>query len=124
MKIIQNLGLELTKDLSSCDILLGVKEVPIDYLIQGKTYLFFSHTKKMQPYNKPLMQALIQKNISMVDYECLTFDDGQRVLGFGVYAGIVGAHNALLTYGKKHDEYGLQAATTFDDFDDLVSRIQ
>ncbi len=114
-------GIVLNNDLSGCDVLLGVKEVPIENLLKDKTYLFFSHTKKMQPYNKPLMQALISKNISMVDYECLTYEDGQRVLGFGVYAGIVGAHNALLTYGKKFQAYDLPAATEVEDFEELVA---
>ena len=114
-------GITISDDLTSCDVLLGVKEVPIDSLMADKTYFFFSHTKKMQPYNKPLMQALIQKNISMIDYECLTYDSGQRVLGFGEYAGIVGAHNAMLTYGKKWDMYDLPKATSLDDFEELIA---
>ncbi len=103
-------GIELITDLTACDVLLGVKEVPMDQLIPGKTYFFFSHTKKAQPYNKPLMQALIQKNIRMVDYECLTHADGQRILGFGFFAGMVGAHNGLLTYGKRTGLFTLPAA--------------
>lgn len=114
-------GIMLSDDLSNCDVLLGVKEVPIDNLISEKMYFFFSHTKKMQPYNKPLMQALIGKRISMVDYECLTYDDNQRILGFGVYAGIVGAHNALLAYGKKFGVFSLPKATELDDFEAVVS---
>jgi saccharopine dehydrogenase (NAD+, L-lysine-forming) len=103
-------GIKLQEDLSDCDILLGVKEVPLDKLIPGKTYFFFSHTKKAQAYNKPLMQTLIQKKIRMVDYECLTHADGQRILGFGFYAGFVGAHNGLLTYGKRTGAFSLPAA--------------
>lgn len=115
-----DIGINKQDDLSDCDVLLGVKEVPIDYLIPNKTHFFFSHTKKMQPYNKPLMQALIAKNIKMVDYECLTFDNGQRVLGFGVHAGIVGAHNGLLTYGKKYGLFNLPAANAVKDFDAMI----
>jgi len=103
-------GIELTDDLSSCDILLGVKEVPADKLLQGKTYFFFSHTKKKQAYNQKLMHALIKQRITMVDYECLTHADEQRILGFGFYAGIVGAHNGLLAYGKKTGLYDMPAA--------------
>ena len=103
-------GIELREDLSDCDILLGVKEVNIEDLIPEKTYFFFSHTRKAQPYNKGLMQALIAKNIRMVDYECLTFADGQRILGFGTFAGIVGAHNGLMTYGKKWGKFDLKPA--------------
>src|SRR5690606_27406427 len=62
-------GLEIVTDLSQCAIILGIKEVPVDKLIEGKTYLFFSHTKKKQPYNQKLMRALIRKKIRLVDYE-------------------------------------------------------
>lgn len=103
-------GVALQEELSDCDVLLGVKEVPVSQLIPGKTYFFFSHTKKAQPYNKPLMRALINKNIRMVDYECLTHSDGQRILGFGFFAGMVGAHNGLLTYGKRTGTFHLPAA--------------
>ena len=103
-------GIPLQEDLTDCDVLLGVKEVPTDQIIPNKTYFFFSHTKKAQAYNKPLMQALIAKNICMIDYECLVHADSQRILGFGFYAGFVGAHNGLLTYGKRTGAYTLPAA--------------
>jgi len=103
-------GIPLQEDLSDCDIILGIKEVPVDALIADKTYFFFSHTKKAQPYNKPLMQALITKRIRMIDYECLTHSDEQRILGFGFFAGLVGAHNGLLTYGKRYGSFNLPAA--------------
>lgn len=115
----QQEGIKITEDLSACDVLLGVKEVPVDKLIEGKTYFFFSHTKKKQPYNQTLMHALIEKHIRMVDYECLTHADEQRILGFGLYAGIVGAHNGLLTYGKKFELYDLPAAHEIKDYDTL-----
>ena len=114
-------GIELSEDLSACDILLGIKEVKPEYLIPGKTYFFFSHTKKKQPYNQPLMHALIQRRIRMIDYECLTHTDEQRILGFGLYAGIVGAHNGLLTYGKKHGLYELPAAHNIKSYRELLA---
>jgi saccharopine dehydrogenase (NAD+, L-lysine forming) len=113
-------GITLQEDLSDCKILFGVKEVKIDYLIADKTYCFFSHTKKKQAYNKPLMQALIAKNIRLIDYECLTHDDGQRVVGFGYFAGVVGAHNGLLTYGKKWNLFELKPVYSFKSYDELV----
>jgi alanine dehydrogenase len=113
-------GIEMSDDLSSCDVLMGVKEVPIDSLTPNKTYFFFSHTKKKQPYNQKLMQALVKKNIRMVDYECLTHADEQRILGFGLYAGIVGAHNALLTYGKKTGLYDLPAAHQVNSYKAMI----
>ncbi len=114
-------GIEMNDDLSDCDILLGVKEVPPELLIPGKTYFFFSHTKKKQPYNQGLMHALIEKRIRMIDYECLTHSDEQRILGFGLYAGIVGAHNGLLTYGKKFGLYDLPAAHAVKGFKELMA---
>jgi saccharopine dehydrogenase (NAD+, L-lysine-forming) len=103
------LGIPLSDDLSDCDVLFGVKEVPIDQLIPNKTYFFFSHTIKEQPYNRKLLQAIIDKNICMVDYETLV-GKGGRLIGFGRYAGIVGCYNGLLAYGLKSGRYTLQPA--------------
>ena len=113
--------IELRADLSDCDILLGIKEVPVENLIESKTYFFFSHTKKKQPYNQGLMHALISKKITMVDYECLTHSDDQRILGFGFYAGIVGAHNGLLTYGRKTGAFELPTAYSVNNFQNLIA---
>lgn len=106
----QALGIEVVTSVADCDILMGVKEVPVDQLIPNKTYFFFSHTIKKQPYNKELLQTMIAQHIKMIDYETLTYDDGSRIIGFGFYAGVVGAHNGLLTYGKKHKAYDLKPA--------------
>ncbi len=114
-----NEGILLQEDLSSCDIIFGVKEALIDTMIPGKTYLFFSHTKKKQPHNKKLMKALIEKKIRMIDYECLTHDDGHRVIGFGYWAGIVGAHNGLLTYGRKFGSFDLKPVHSLKNFLEL-----
>lgn len=113
-------GVPLSEDLGGCDVLLGIKEVPVDYLMPGKTYFFFSHTKKKQPHNKGLMHALIEKKVRMIDYECLTHSDAQRILGFGMYAGIVGAHNGLLTYGRKWGLYELPAAHKVRSYAELL----
>lgn len=112
-------GVRLTEDLSDRDVLFGIKEVPIPKLIPGKTYCFFSHTKKAQPYNQPLMRALLDKGIRLIDYECLTHTDGQRVLGFGLFAGIVGAHNGLRTWGKKTGAFDLPSAHSIGTYEAL-----
>lgn len=112
-------GITLQEDLSSCDIIFGVKEALVDTLIPGKTYLFFSHTKKAQPHNKKLMKALIEKKVRMIDYECLTHDDGHRVVGFGYWAGVVGAHNGLLTYGQRTGKFKLNPVHTMKNFLEL-----
>lgn len=103
-------GINLQKDLSDCDILMGVKEVPKDKLIPNKKYFFFSHTIKEQPYNQELLKTLVDKGIQMIDYECLTHPNGARILGFGRFAGIVGAYNALIAYGKRYGLYDLKPA--------------
>ncbi len=113
-------GVEVTDNLEQCNILMGIKEVPVEYLMAGKTYFFFSHTKKKQPYNQGMMRAMIEKRIRMIDYECLTYADEQRILGFGMFAGIVGAHNALLTYGHKFGNYWLPAAHEVRSYKELI----
>ena len=115
----RDLGLEVRDDVSACDVLLGVKEVPADQLIAHKTYLFFSHTVKKQPANRQLLQAVLQKNITLIDYELLTNAQGERIVAFGRYAGIVGAYNGLLTYGRKHKLYDLKPAYQCVDMDDM-----
>lgn len=113
-------GVELTDNLEQCDVLMGIKEVPAEYLIPGKTYFFFSHTKKKQPQNRGLMHALIENRVRMIDYECLTYSDEQRILGFGMYAGMVGAHNGLLTYGRKWGHYWLPGAHEVKSYKELL----
>ncbi len=115
----EEMGIEIQEDLSDCNYLFGVKEVRTQDLIPGKPYFFFSHTKKAQTYNQPLMHTLIDKKIRMIDYECLTEESGDRIVGFGKWAGIVGAHNGLLTYGKKYGKFELPAANSVEDFDAL-----
>ncbi len=119
-KEFESAGVEIKEDMSSCDILLGIKEVPVDMLIPGKTYLFFSHTKKLQPYNQKLFRAVIDKKITLVDYECLVHEDGQRVLGFGFFAGIVGAHNGMMAYGKRTGAFSLGAVHDCKDYRTLI----
>ncbi|MEO6759798.1 MAG: NAD(P)-dependent oxidoreductase [Saprospiraceae bacterium] len=109
-------GITLSHDLSSCDVLLGVKEVPIDWLQSGKTYLFFSHTLKKQAYNRPLLQAILEKKVRLIDYEALTDENGQRIIAFGFYAGVVGAHNALWTYGERTGQFSLPRLCTSHDY--------
>ena len=113
-------GVEIKDDLSDCDILLGIKEVPVDQLIPGKTYLFFSHTKKKQPYNQQLLRAILDKNIRLVDYECLEHDDGQRIIGFGFFAGVVGAHNGIMAYGNRTGLYKLERVYKQRSFRELI----
>ncbi|MEM8723816.1 MAG: NAD(P)-dependent oxidoreductase [Cyanobacteria bacterium P01_G01_bin.39] len=104
----QSQGIPITENLEMCDLLLGVKEVPIPMLLPNKTYLFFSHTIKKQPYNRKLLRSILQKKIRLIDYECLHDESGQRVIAFGRWAGIVGGHNAILTWGRRSGEFNLK----------------
>jgi alanine dehydrogenase len=112
----------LSEDLSDCDVILGVKEVAIESLLEGKTYLFFSHTVKEQAYNRELLRAVLAKNIRLIDYELLKDHHGNRLIGFGYYAGLVGAYNGLRAFGLKTGSYQLPAAHTLRDLDELFAQ--
>jgi hypothetical protein len=116
----ESAGAKLSVDLSPCDIILGIKEVPVSKLIPEKTYLFFSHTKKEQLYNQSLFRALIDQKITLIDYECLEHEDGQRLLGFGFFAGVVGAHNGMMAYGNRTGLYQLERVYKQRSFRDLI----
>ncbi len=116
----QKEGIKVVEDISTADILLGIKEVPISQLIPHKKYLFFSHTKKAQTYNQKLFQAMMDKNITLIDYECLEHEDGQRLIGFGFFAGIVGAHNGIMAYGNRTKEFTLGRVKDVKDYMELV----
>jgi len=111
----KNAGINLNENIQDCEVLLGVKEVPINQLIPNKTYCFFSHTIKEQPYNQKLLKAVVDKNIRLIDYECLVNSKGQRIIAFGHWAGVVGAHNALWTWSKKYQQFSLPRAVEVDD---------
>ncbi len=113
-------GIEICDDLTNCDILLGIKEVPPAQLIPNKTYLFFSHTRKKQKYNQPLLQAIIKNRITLIDYECLEHEDGQRIIGFGFFAGVVGAHNGIMVYGKRTGNFNLERVYKQRSFRELI----
>jgi alanine dehydrogenase len=113
-------GIEVKDDLSECDLLLGIKEVPLKDLMENKTYMFFSHTKKKQPYNQKLLHTMMDKGITIIDYECLEHEDGQRIIGFGFFAGIVGAHNGIMAYGKRTGYFDLSRVYKSRDYRDLI----
>ncbi|HUQ66181.1 MAG TPA: NAD(P)-dependent oxidoreductase [Flavitalea sp.] len=117
-------GIRLSENMEECDILFGIKEVPPSKLIPGKTYLFFSHTRKKQPYNQRLFQELIDRKITLIDYECFQYENKQRILGFGYFAGIIGAHNGLLAYGKRTGLFNLERAVDQSSYKDLLSLYQ
>lgn len=119
-----DLGIEVSKDVSDCEVLFGVKEVPIEALIPGKKYFFFSHTIKKQPYNRKLLQAILEKKIELYDHETIVDSDNRRLIGFGRYAGIVGAYNGIRAFGVKFGLFNLPKAETLSGKDALVEKLR
>ena len=119
----KNEGLKLTTDLSACDILLGVKEVPIEALIPNTSYFFFSHTIKKQPYNRELLKAILDKNIELYDHEVITAANGDRLIGFGRYAGLVGAYNGFRALGLRDNLFDLPKVEELADLDALKEEL-
>ncbi|HKL03021.1 MAG TPA: NAD(P)-dependent oxidoreductase, partial [Cryomorphaceae bacterium] len=117
-------GLQMNEDLSDRDILMGVKEVPEEMLIPEKTYMFFSHTYKKQPYNRSLLQTILDKKIQLIDYEVLTDAKGRRLIGFGRYAGVVGCYNGFLATGKKLGLYNLKPAHLCEDRKEVEAELK
>ena len=120
----KSLGFEVANDISDCDVFFGVKEVPVEALIPNKKYFFFSHTIKKQPYNRKLLQAILEKNIELYDHETIVDAKHKRLIGFGRYAGIVGAYNAFRAFGIKFELFQLPKAETLNGKDVLVAKLK
>ena len=118
------LGFQVLDDVSGADVMIGVKEVPIDALIPNKKYFFFSHTIKKQPYNRKLLKAILDKNIELYDHETIVNKKGFRLIGFGYYAGVVGAYNGIRTLGLKLGVFDLPKAETFKNRDELEAYLE
>ncbi len=117
-------GISVVGDMTEADVLFGVKEVPVDQLMPDKTYLFFSHTIKKQTKNRKLLQAILQKNIRLIDYEVLKDGEGNRVVAFGRWAGVVGAYNAFWTYGQKTMLFDIKRAHECQDLKELAQELK
>ncbi|WP_320815515.1 NAD(P)-dependent oxidoreductase [Flavobacterium sp.] len=117
-------GIEVTQDLNDCDVLIGVKEVPKEALIPNKKYFFFSHTIKKQPYNRALLKTILEKNIELYDHETIVDENNRRLIGFGRYAGIVGAYNGIRAFGLKFELFNLSKAETLPDQKTLIERLK
>ena len=119
----KNQGLEVTNDVSDCDVMIGVKEVPIENLIPNKKYFFFSHTIKKQPYNRKLLKAVLEKNIELYDHETIVGSNGFRLIGFGRYAGLVGAYNGFRALGLRDELFNLPKVETLADLDAVKAEL-
>jgi alanine dehydrogenase len=117
-------GIEVVNELEDCDVLIGVKEVPKEALIPNKKYFFFSHTIKKQPYNRELLRTILEKNIELYDHETIVDANNKRLIGFGRYAGIVGAYNAIRAFGLKFELFNLAKAEVLPDQNALIERLR
>lgn len=117
-------GIKVQEDLSDCDLIMGVKEVPVDALIPNKKFMFFSHTIKKQSYNKRLLQQILDKKIQLIDYEVLKNKVGKRLIGFGRYAGIVGCYNGFRAFGLKNNLYTIKKASECHDRKELEEELK
>lgn len=120
----QEHGIEVCEDITQCDVLFGVKEVPVEALIPNKKYFFFSHTIKKQPYNRKLLQAILENKIDLYDHETIADENNKRLIGFGRYAGIVGAYNGIRAFGIKYDLFTLAKAETLKNQEELIARLK
>jgi len=119
-----NAGIKVVNGLNDCDIIFGIKEVPLKELIPNKKYFFFSHTIKKQPHNKELLKTILKNNIQLIDYECLADEELNRIIGFGHYAGIVGAYNGILGYGLKYNLFKTKRAVECSDKNELIEELK
>ena len=117
-------GIEVDFKMDECDVLLGVKEVPIAHLMPNKKYFFFSHTIKKQPYNQKLLRTVLDRNIELYDHEVITAPNGRRLAAFGRYAGIVGAYNGIRAYGLKFGLFTLPKAENLPDQQALIAELR
>ncbi|WP_211223001.1 NAD(P)-dependent oxidoreductase [Salinimicrobium terrae] len=116
-------GFEVVEDISSCDVMLGVKEVPLPYLVPNKKYFFFSHTIKKQPYNRDLLREILKNNIELYDHEVIINETGGRLIGFGRYAGLVGAYNGFRGIGLKNGIFELPKAESLPDLNAMLAEL-
>ncbi len=99
-------GAVVQNDMKSCDVIFGVKEIPEKAFESGKTYIFFSHVIKGQPYNMPMLKAMMQKGCNLIDYERVVDEQNRRLIFFGKFAGLAGMLNSLWSLGQRLNELG------------------
>lgn len=117
------LGFTVTNDVSDADVMIGVKEVPVENLIPNKKYFYFSHTIKKQPYNRKLLKAMLERNIEMYDHETIVKQSGARLIGFGRYAGLVGAYNGFRALGLRDGLFNLPKVETLADLEEVKAEL-
>ncbi|MCB0299487.1 MAG: hypothetical protein KDE52_05490, partial [Calditrichaeota bacterium] len=103
----EKVGAEISEDLSNCNIVFGIKEIPVESLEEKMAYCFFSHTIKGQPYNMPMLKKILDQNCTLLDYELVTDQRDKRVIFFGNFAGYAGIINSMWALGKRLQTEGV-----------------
>lgn len=103
----EKVGAKIVDEVTDSDIVIGVKEMPIGYFKKDKTYIFFSHTIKGQPYNMPLLQDILNSGANLIDYEKIEDEQGRRLIFFGHFAGLAGMINSLWALGQRWRKMGI-----------------
>jgi len=119
-----DLEIQVTNDVSDCDVFFGIKEVPVEALVPNKKYFFFSHTIKKQVHNRKLLQAILDKNIELYDHETIVDANNNRLIGFGKYAGIVGTYNGIRAFGIKFELFNLPKAETLSGKQAMIEKLR
>ncbi len=101
-------GATIKEDMSDCPVILAVKEIPNTLLMNDKVYIYFSHTIKAQEYNMPMLKKLMDLKCTLIDYECITDDNGRRLVFFGKYAGLAGMIDTIHGMGKRYKALGFE----------------
>ena len=124
-------GAKINENLNECSIIFGVKEIDPNILINNRTYLFFSHTfkinkqqKNIEKHKKDLLLSILNKKITLIDYENIRGKNGTRCLGFGRFAGIVGCYNTLNLLLKVLGKQSLASAYKINDYERLVLNLK
>ena len=124
-------GAKINENLNECSIIFGVKEIDPNILINNRTYLFFSHTfkinkqqKNIEKHKKDLLLSILNKKITLIDYENIRGKNGTRCLGFGRFAGIVGCYNTLNLLLRVLGKQSLASAYKIDDYERLVLNLK
>jgi alpha-aminoadipic semialdehyde synthase len=125
-------GARIDDDLSACNVVMGVKEIPAGLLEAGRAYLFFSHTIKAQPYNMPMLGRMLELGCTLLDYELIVDEQGRRTVFFGVHAGLAGMGETLVALGRRLALEGIEtplselrpphACADLASFEDTVAR--
>lgn len=118
------LGVNMKENLRDCNILLGIKEVDYSTFIPGKTYMFFAHVGKKQPYNRKMLQEILRNRVTLIDYEYLTGSDGTRIIAFGRWAGMVGAYNGMRGWGLRKGQFELKPAHKCRDMEEMFAGLR